>query len=248
MAEPKKNRFYLARTKHNQHGFQSAKDVSEITGISRSLIDDLESETSSRNVSYKTVKKLAEYYGVSSDYLMGFYEYPWITPELSAVTQYTGLSEQSVANINMIHRLKPDLISALSFLLDNISFYRSVLTVVAHFRKRQHLVSGEYTFDDDFMEGFSEAEWDVVERLETEFGVSLFGPVTAENQYATEAGEELTGILKKYINPHESASKYERKTNEEWLVLLRSMDDNTDDTIEDLQTLYDGTKQSRKEE
>lgn len=72
------NRFKLARTAHNQHGKQSANDVKEATGISASLINDIEAEDPAkiRGVSYLVVKKLAQHYGVSSDYLLGLTDVP----------------------------------------------------------------------------------------------------------------------------------------------------------------------------
>lgn len=67
------NRFKLARTAHNQHGKQSVNEVKIATGIQASLINDIEAENpiKPRGVSYLVVKKLAQHYGVSSDYLLG---------------------------------------------------------------------------------------------------------------------------------------------------------------------------------
>ena len=47
------NRFKEARTRYNQHGPQSVKDVSKATGITASLIDDLESPICDRAVGYQ---------------------------------------------------------------------------------------------------------------------------------------------------------------------------------------------------
>lgn len=91
------NPFKLARIKHNQHGKQSVKDVASRTGITKSLIDDLESSLEKkRGASYLTVKKLAEYYGVSSDYLLGLTPHPTPKAEIRAMCDYTGLSDKAV--------------------------------------------------------------------------------------------------------------------------------------------------------
>ena len=66
------NVFKLARTKYNQHGPQSVETVVKLTGLSKTMIDDLESSVGKkRGVSYLKVAELAKHYGVSSDYLLG---------------------------------------------------------------------------------------------------------------------------------------------------------------------------------
>lgn len=91
------NRFKLARTQHNQHGTQSVKEVANVTGITKSLIDDLESTAGKpRNVSYLKVKTLAEHYGVSSDYLLGISSVPSVNMNIQTVCKVTKLSEKAV--------------------------------------------------------------------------------------------------------------------------------------------------------
>lgn len=108
------NRFKLSRTQHNQHGPQPVKEVASVTGITKSLIDDLESTLSNkRNVGYMTIKKLAEYYGVSSDYLLGLSETPSIDEDIQVACKVTGLSGeaihclQAIANAFVGFRGKP---------------------------------------------------------------------------------------------------------------------------------------------
>ena len=67
-----KNRFKCARTKYNQHGPQSVKDAAKETGVTGSLIDDLESSVGKRrDVGYSKIIALAKHYGVTTDYLLG---------------------------------------------------------------------------------------------------------------------------------------------------------------------------------
>lgn len=98
------NRFKAARTKYNQHGNQAVRDVAKATGITKSLIDDLESQSGKlRNVSYLTVAKLAKYYDVSTDYLAGITEHPTADQSIREICEYTGLSVESVELLHLIN-------------------------------------------------------------------------------------------------------------------------------------------------
>lgn len=91
------NRFKLARTLHNQHGSQSTKEVECESGITKSLIEDLESNAGKpRNVSYLKVKRLAEHYGVSSDYLLGLSSTPSVNEDIQVACKVTGLSGEAI--------------------------------------------------------------------------------------------------------------------------------------------------------
>ena len=82
------NRFKRARTIHNRHGAQSTQEVAKETGVTKSLIEDIESTVGKpRNVGYLTVKKLAQHYGVSADYLLGISD----TPSTKEAVSYTHL-------------------------------------------------------------------------------------------------------------------------------------------------------------
>lgn len=97
------NRFKLARTIHNKNGNQSTDKVYKATGISKSNIEDLESNVlAPRNTGYLTIAKLASYYGVSIDYLAGLTNYPTPETNVRAICEHTGLTEQS---INLLHHL-----------------------------------------------------------------------------------------------------------------------------------------------
>ena len=125
--EKSENRFKLARTVYNQHGKQSVKTVSEATNppISKSLIDDLESNVGKkRAVSYLTVKQLAQYYGVTSDYLLGLSDIPCFDTRLQAVNQVTGLSVDAIIKLSDLKESDPSLSGLVSLLLeDSNCFY-----------------------------------------------------------------------------------------------------------------------------
>lgn len=89
-------RFKDARTVHNQHGKQTMKIVEQATGVSASLIKDLEDNNSTRSVGYDKVAALAKHYGVSSDWLLSLTDDPAIKP--SAVDEL-GLNPVAVKEI-----------------------------------------------------------------------------------------------------------------------------------------------------
>lgn len=89
-------RFKDARTTHNQHGKQTMKAVETATGVSASLIKDLEDDNSTRSVGYDKVAVLAKHYGVCSDWLLGLYPYP--RREVCAVDEL-GLSPDTIDKI-----------------------------------------------------------------------------------------------------------------------------------------------------
>lgn len=112
-----KNRFKLARTIYNQHGQQSVREVAKITGITGSLIDDLESNAGkARDVGYSKIVKLAKHYGVSSDYLLGLSEIPSVDEDIKVAFKITGLSEKAINALNGADRDELDFIS---FLIEN---------------------------------------------------------------------------------------------------------------------------------
>lgn len=95
--ELEENRFRNARKIYNRNGFQSVKDVSKETGITGSLIDDLEGTGEKRDVGYRKIRALAEHYGVSADYLIGLSDSP--EPRKMSFYEYTGLSEKAINSI-----------------------------------------------------------------------------------------------------------------------------------------------------
>lgn len=126
------NRFKKARTIHNQHGAQSTREVEKATGITKSLIEDIESTAGKpRNVGYLTVKKLAQYYGVSSDYLLGLSKTPSIEENIQAVCETTGLSENAVELLKHECALNPLYMrmDAINFLLEN-KYFRLLLDMI----------------------------------------------------------------------------------------------------------------------
>lgn len=86
-------RFKDARTVHNQHGSQTMNAVQNDTGVSASLIADLENDEKDRKVNYIDVATLARHYGVTTDWLCGLADDHHVIP---CASNELGLSEESV--------------------------------------------------------------------------------------------------------------------------------------------------------
>lgn len=86
-------RFKDARTVYNKNGKQSMEEVYKATGVSASLIKDLEDDDKSRSVGYDKIAILANHYGVSADYLLSITNDPEKSP---CATDDLGLSANAV--------------------------------------------------------------------------------------------------------------------------------------------------------
>ena len=116
------SRFKTARTIHNRHGAQSTQEVAKETGITKSLIEDIESTVGKpRNVGYLTVKKLAQHYGVSTDYLLGLTDTTSTKEDIQAACKTTGLSTSVIEWLKTITG-DPAKIDILNSILDNKTF------------------------------------------------------------------------------------------------------------------------------
>lgn len=71
-----KDRLRKARTIFNVNGNQSITTVANNTGLSKSMISDIENGNSSRDVGCSYICILSKYYGVSSDWLLGLSDIP----------------------------------------------------------------------------------------------------------------------------------------------------------------------------
>lgn len=111
-------RFKDARTVHNQHGHQTMAQVHKATGISASLIQELEDD-SDRDFGYCKIAKLAEHYGVSIDWLIGLAPSISTDPEIQDICRYTGLSSGTVMQL---HDMLPTCGSHIANFIDAVLF------------------------------------------------------------------------------------------------------------------------------
>lgn len=92
-------RFKDARTVYNQHGSQSMDDVYKATGVSASMIKDLEDDEKERSVGYDKIATLAKHYGVSSDFLLGLTDVCSTDLSVQDIHKKTGLTEKNIVSL-----------------------------------------------------------------------------------------------------------------------------------------------------
>lgn len=95
-------RFKSARVDYNQHGKQTMSVVQSATGVSASLIADLENDEKDRRVSYIDVATLAKHYGVTTDWLCGLAPDHHIKP---CASSELGLSEKSIYFLKSLNEI-----------------------------------------------------------------------------------------------------------------------------------------------
>lgn len=95
-------RFKSARLDCNQHGKQTMSAVQSATGVSASLIADLENDEKDRRVSYIDVATLAKHYGVTTDWLCGLAPDHHIKP---CASSELGLSEKSIYFLKSLNEI-----------------------------------------------------------------------------------------------------------------------------------------------
>lgn len=91
-----------ARVDFNKHKKQTIKEVSDATGIPQSTLSEIENDK--REPGAGIIKKLAEHYGVSADFLLGLSDIRTSDVTAKSVIEYTGLSEDNVDFLHWIRR------------------------------------------------------------------------------------------------------------------------------------------------
>ena len=112
-------RFRDVRLYYNKHGDNmSLLDVAERSGVDKSFISRAENDDSC-SLGADKVAKLAKFYGVSCDYLLGVSDVPHVKDAtLESAMRETGLSYQAIANIKKTHQeIKPEAFEALEHIL-----------------------------------------------------------------------------------------------------------------------------------
>lgn len=96
-------RFKDARTVHNRHGSQTMSAVQNATGVSASLIADLENDEKERKVNYIDIATLAKHYGVTTDWLCCLSEDHHTKP---CASNELGLSENSIYFLKSLYDVR----------------------------------------------------------------------------------------------------------------------------------------------
>lgn len=111
--------FIKARTEFNKNGPQKQTEVSKATGIEKSFISDMEDPDKTRIPGGDKIVTLANYYGVSCEFLLGITDVHSADIDMQKAIDFTGLSEKSISNIKNVYGYST--ISCLNLLLENDS-------------------------------------------------------------------------------------------------------------------------------
>ncbi|MPM18643.1 hypothetical protein SDC9_65056 [bioreactor metagenome] len=85
---------------HDARNGEPMQSVYSKTNISTSEITDLENDDKDRGVRYQDIAKLADYYGVSVDWLLCRSDSISVNPEIDSACKFSGLSEKSLRIIS----------------------------------------------------------------------------------------------------------------------------------------------------
>ena len=98
-------RFMKARTIYNKNGNQNKKEAAAGAGVTESILSNIENDDIDRDVGCSHVIALANYYGVTTDYLLGLSNAPTNDESVISAVSFTGLS---VETVNKLNRFKND--------------------------------------------------------------------------------------------------------------------------------------------
>ena len=119
-------RFKDARLVHNKIGSETMAEVAKATGVSASLIKELEDDSSTRDFGYKKIAELAKHYGVSANWLLELTDDHRVLP---CATDELLLSESAVEAIRYYSQDSGDALRGLDRLLNSPDFWGVCLTV-----------------------------------------------------------------------------------------------------------------------
>ena len=95
-------RFRKARTIYNKNGNQNKKEAAAGAGVTESILSNIENDDIGRDVGCSHVIALANYYGVTTDYLLGLSNVPANDESVISAVSHTGLSFEIVNKLNGI--------------------------------------------------------------------------------------------------------------------------------------------------
>ena len=100
--------------------------VAECTGFSRQAVSQYQDGTTQPNVD--TLRKIAEHFNVSADYLLGLSDVKSPDADAKAINKQTGLSERSIENLT-IYKEYPNVIGFIDAIIAN----SNVFTTLSHY-------------------------------------------------------------------------------------------------------------------
>lgn len=196
----------------------STKTLADDLRISAGSINGWENDDSSTGkkstdgITLRNLVALAEYFGVSIDYLAGLTDVKALSPTLQGVCEFTGLSEKSV---NLIHRLaeaksnppsgeigmkniSEDMLKALNALLES----KSIEFMLCFLNEYIQALANINHCDSDVLNGVRDVCWDIramgshdVAELESA-GYRVLSPSKAVDYAYFQVSDSFSDILK----------------------------------------------------
>lgn len=185
-------RFEDARLQYNRHGKQTMDEASNGSGVSKGIIQALESEKSNRGVSYESIAKLADYYGVSADWLLGLSEEAFRDPCSIDELGITTKSEK------ILLKMQPGIFDDLINDLIEISDSKSLKD---EYRKLKEAVSNQnqilFHLNSKYHQNEMKEILDLTDKmLELQnHGFRVLSPDEVVEYYATRVGNEISKLL-----------------------------------------------------
>lgn len=197
-------RFQDARLVYNIHGKQTMDEVAAATGISKNMISDLENPEKDRDVGCRSITKLADYYGVSIDWLMGLTTDSMISP---GEMEDLGISEESKYRILRQLKNNSELRSFSGFINDMVEI--GVSPEMRHMYDSLIASARKSAYFGGFCD--SARPQTVAEKDIDALGFQMLSPTQAINYYAYEVAELIKRtIIAKYTQgiPVDEISAY----------------------------------------
>lgn len=171
-------------------------EVALALGVSREVLNHWESGT--RQIKGEHLVKLATYYGVSADYLLGLTESPSTDETQIAAEKYTGLSSQAVtmlATLKNSETYKP-LLHVMDRAISSPIFILKFVTALATW------ATVSKRSDDDYLDNLTDEQIKVIDEL-FKLSAAVLSPERASRFYAEDAKNAL-GYYLDSINSHNS--------------------------------------------
>ena len=120
------------------------KVIQEATGVSESMITDLENDASTRDVGFSNIAKLAKHYGVSADWLLGLTDAKHSNP---AAVDDLGITEAAVDVIRGF-RFCTEELKIFSSIVSSYEFWR-VIQSIKTLREQAQRMARDYSLSRD---------------------------------------------------------------------------------------------------
>ena len=192
-------------------GEKSLQEVSSAIGISRVSLGYY--ETGNRKPDTEILYKIAKFYGVSSDYLIGLSDVQTLDIDIQAISAKTGLSEKSIEQLSNFTTYSQGKVrlAIIDYLLRNVKFSFALTdNINDYYSKYDFYKNGKETYFRESEELHKLSKGDLVKELELEssgaYTQTLGRRELAEREEAKEAAHFR--IIKAFDNLLENLVTY----------------------------------------